>query len=98
MSYMKARYDYWRLANFLGRIVIGYSFLAIGVILTFVMLNTELISRDVAGFVELSAAERGLIAIKILAPLMVAILGYLLTRAEPYYPKGVREYQEKGSE
>ena len=68
---------HWLLFNFLSRIVLGYGFILVSCILLVLTLLGQTVDRSLFYIVML---------------LVVAIIGILLIRSKPYYPKKYKEY------
>jgi len=93
---MRLRLLYWKFANFLVK-AIGYSFIAVGLPLglyfVFSLLPGGTVSVD-----GQPSTDMGNRIIVVAMPWLVAFLGWLMTRARPYYPSDIKAEIEENEQ
>lgn len=82
---MKLRLAYWRFLNFLVRRVVALGFVGTGAVISIWNLPSVLPGGAI-GVNGQPSSDIGMRALAVALPLLVAGLGVLLFRANPFYP------------
>ena len=82
---------YWRVFNLLSKVA-GFAFLVGGFIVGSYFLPSLVGSSGAVNVNRVPSSDLVYLLLAVLLPYMVAVLGFFLIRARPYYPKGIADW------